>query len=527
MATIASPANLNPLPLDPQVLARLAAGIGNVPAAPAAPAIAAPGPAPVARNIPGIQSSAASAGPLRAPGIASPRPMGRPAVLSPAGVSAQPLPPVAAPAVGQSPTQEALQASKAAEGAIKPPNYIGKLGVLEKIGDAAGRLLAPGIEQRLGVGTLGYQDRLAQAEGQTDRLEKQAATEAGTAATAAKPEEAQAKIDQANEKLDAAQQADQAKLNVAYRKLGLDAQGNPLPDEQLTPDELQKRKLAQATTDYRIAQQGVQTAQAAYDQARTAALSDPNNPAFKLAETKAQAALHNAQTNQYRQGYLTARLTMEGIDKDPALLSVYRAALGPDGNTLTDDQIARLTAQLPRDANGNPAGMNSQFAPTTTTRTRGQQAADVMDNFDQAEQQITELAPELGPLAGRWNDFLTGKVGADNPKFAALRANLDLLKGAYSRFHLNTEMGYKTFGDLLNAAQSPENLLASLRVMRELAERYIRSGQGFPHGGQPKAAPQPGHAASGYKAGDARTYNGATYVFKGGDPTVQANWEKH
>lgn len=173
MGTIASPANLNPLPIDQQALARLVAGISPPPSV-----IAPPGPAPIPRNFPGIQPSDAAAGQLRTPGIASPR-MAAPAALVPQGAPEQPAP------------TSALQRSKDAESAIKPPNYTGKLGILEKIGDAAGRLLAPGIEQRLGVGTIGYQDRLADAEAQTDRLEKQGATEAGTAKTQADAAEAQ------------------------------------------------------------------------------------------------------------------------------------------------------------------------------------------------------------------------------------------------------------------------------------------------------------------------------------------------
>src|SRR6185312_14832940 len=159
-------------------------------------------------------------GPLRAPGIASPRPMPAPALLSPPGAPAQAAPQIASPAaLGQSPTSLAIQKSKDAEGAIKPPSYTGKLGMLEKAGDVLGRLFMPGLEQRLGVGTLGYQDRLAQAEGQTDRLEKQAATEAGTAAEADKPEEAQAKIDQANAKLAETEAKDNAAQTATKDKL--------------------------------------------------------------------------------------------------------------------------------------------------------------------------------------------------------------------------------------------------------------------------------------------------------------------
>ena len=491
-------------PLQLRALLPLLSGLTPDQQPPRAPAIAAPGPEPRAYNLPGIAPQpAATAGPLRAPGIAPPS--APPPALTPTAAPMGPLPSIAAPKMGPQPAatpavSPRVQAAQQAEDTLRaqgPPQYHGKIGLLEKVGDTLGRLFVPGVEQRLGVGTLGYQDRLGQAEQDTANAEKDYATESAAQANAAKPEEAQAKIDQANAKLDATQAADAAKLTLANRKLGLDANGNPLPDEQLTPDELEKRKLAQANTAYRVAQTGVATAQQALDEAKRAAMTDPNNPAYQLAVQKAQAALKNATTNQFRQGYLIARLTMEGIEKDPALLSVYRAALGPDGNSLTDQQIAQLTAQNPRDNNGNPAGMSSQFAPTTTTRNRGQQAEEVMPLFDSAEQHIVTLAPELGPAMGRWTDFIAGRGGFADPKYSQLRTELDLLKGAYSRFHLNTELGYKTFDDFLNASQSPENLLASLAVMRELAQRYESAGQGFPNGGQPPAAPQPGHMQPG------------------------------
>jgi len=45
-------------------------------------------------------------------------------------------------------------------------------------------------------------------------------------------------------------------------------------------------------------------------------------------------------------------------------------------------------------------------------------------------------------------------------------------------------------------------------------------------GGIKGSAAAPSGSASGYRAGDKRTYQGATYEFKGGDPTLQENWVK-
>lgn len=191
MATI--PSILTPqLPPDQRLLAALGQ-------------IKAPGAPPAAYTIPGIQPKPGDQGAeLSAPKIASPGigPAAPPAILNPEPSGGRIGPilsrmnplhrPPAQPGdtlakmltpgpLGPPPAPtgtDAITAAKQAENAIQPPNYHGKLGLLEKVGDTAARLFAPGIEQRLGIGTLGYQDRLATAQAATDRAEKENATEA-------------------------------------------------------------------------------------------------------------------------------------------------------------------------------------------------------------------------------------------------------------------------------------------------------------------------------------------------------------
>jgi len=108
-----------------------------------------------------------------------------------------PLPSIAAPKMGPQPAatpavSPRVQAAQQAEDKLRaqgPPQYHGKIGLLEKVGDTLGRLFVPGVEQRLGVGTLGYQDRLGQAEQDTANAEKQSATEAATGNAAAEAAE--------------------------------------------------------------------------------------------------------------------------------------------------------------------------------------------------------------------------------------------------------------------------------------------------------------------------------------------------
>lgn len=161
----------------------------TVPAAPrpriAPPTAQQPTPDPIAQHAAAMMAGTASPTPGR---IESPgAPPSKPLNLTGVGRIE--------PAAPKPPGMAAVESAKAAEAAIKPPQYTGKLGLLEKVGDAASRLLAPGIEHSLGIGTIGYQDRLTAAKAATQEAEKEAATEAGTAHTAAQADLAKAQAD--------------------------------------------------------------------------------------------------------------------------------------------------------------------------------------------------------------------------------------------------------------------------------------------------------------------------------------------
>jgi hypothetical protein len=71
----------------------------------------------------------------------------------------------------------------------------------------------------------------------------------------------------------------------------------------------------------------------------------------------------------------------------------------------------------------------------------------------------------LGPAAGRWNEFMTGKVGAPNPDFNKIRVDSGLLHTLLMRMHTGRGGEYiqKHFEELLSTAkQSPENTIAAL-----------------------------------------------------------------
>jgi len=131
---------------------------------------------------------------------------------------------------------------------------------------------------------------------------------------------------------------------------------------------------------------------------------------------------------------------------------------------------------------------------TSTTRTMVESAPKVLGFIDRIEPLIDKQVASLGPAAGRWNEFMTGKVGAPNPEFAKLRTDYGLLQTLLMRMHVGARGGeyiMKHFSDLLSyAGQSPENMKAALEEVRAYANDLNSRGQKQAPAETPKAAPE-------------------------------------
>ena len=108
------------------------------------------------------------------------------------------------------------------------------------------------------------------------------------------------------------------------------------------------------------------------------------------------------------------------------------------------------------------AGVNSVNTPTTTQRTAAGRADTVVAMAPEVITEIGSMANELGPVMGRWNDFMQGKVGTDNPRFAGLRTDLMMLSTAVALAHAQGRLPEnlrEEFDQAINAPkQTPENL---------------------------------------------------------------------
>ena len=166
------------------------------------------------------------------------------------------------------------------------------------------------------------------------------------------------------------------------------------------------------------------------------------------------------------------------------------------------------------------AGFNSMNTPTTNQRTAAGRAENVLAMVPEVTARIDAMHGQIGPEMGRWNDFMQGKVGTNNPEFAALRSDLLMMSSAVALAHAQGRLPEnlrEEFDRAINAPkQTPENLKATINAMVPWLQQV--QTQGGRSGAQPTQVIPQGAPAAG------TVENG--FRFKGGNPADQKNWEK-
>lgn len=127
------------------------------------------------------------------------------------------------------------------------------------------------------------------------------------------------------------------------------------------------------------------------------------------------------------------------------------------------------------------AGFNAMNTPTTTQRTAAGRAQTVVEMAPEVMSRIDSVANQLGPIEGRWNEFMQGKVGMDNPQFAALRSDLLMLSSAVALAHAQGRLPEnlrEEFDRAINAPrQTPANLKATIQTMIPWLQQVQNQGQ--------------------------------------------------
>lgn len=139
-------------------------------------------------------------------------------------------------------------------------------------------------------------------------------------------------------------------------------------------------------------------------------------------------------------------------------------------------QHVREQADIQASAFGRQVKMNEikQGNLTNSTKTMIEAAPKVISFVDRIDKLVDAQKDQLGPAAGRWNEFMTGKVGAPNPEFTKLRTDVGLMTTLLMRMHVGARGGeyiMKHFQDLVDSGkQSPENLKAAMSEIRQYAQ---------------------------------------------------------
>jgi hypothetical protein len=157
--------------------------------------------------------------------------------------------------------------------------------------------------------------------------------------------------------------------------------------------------------------------------------------------------------------------------------------------------------------------------PSAQSLGMGQMAQTVLPQVQNVKGEIKHLADSIGPAAGRWNQLLVNKGGTDFPEFAGLDTDLDLLASAIVRTHFGARGGQGYREELkkqFSAAQTPEDLINRIDHADEWIKGYAKMA------GTGKIAPE----VKTPEVGTIRTYQGASYRFKGGDWKDKNNWVK-
>lgn len=181
-------------------------------------------------------------------------------------------------------------------------------------------------------------------------------------------------------------------------------------------------------------------------------------------------------------GELGAETAQAGIEQKKAQVGELgaRAKLETGRAQLLPLQAQKLVQDMQlnpeRVAIAQANSIKGWFGPTTLAKDSAQYAADVQTKIDDITPLLGKLNTEgkLGPIMGRWQDFLAGKIRSGDPEISQLKVEFDVLGKAVMKMHSfrNAEQANKFISENLNVGSSFEQLLGSLSGLYTSAQSY-------------------------------------------------------
>jgi hypothetical protein len=153
-------------------------------------------------------------------------------------------------------------------------------------------------------------------------------------------------------------------------------------------------------------------------------------------------------------------------------------------NNYGHDIDGNVPAGIEVGPDGQPIGAKFQrnFTPTMPTRTAAEYANSLQEHLPQFEKLITKLDKEgkLGPLSGRWEDFMAGKVGEGDPEYAQLRTFSQLFDTGLMKAHFGGKgavQAMEHFMEMVNAGKMDgPTLIGSLKGIQPYLDTYTKMG---------------------------------------------------
>lgn len=129
------------------------------------------------------------------------------------------------------------------------------------------------------------------------------------------------------------------------------------------------------------------------------------------------------------------------------------------------------------------AAEEARNRPTSTSRATAEFATTLLPHIDEAKQMVNDLDKrgKLGPILGRWNEFMAGTVGAGDEDYATFRMTMNLLKTGLMRIHVGARGGVQLLAKfdklLAEGKMDKATLNGALTAYESFAKGYAELGQ--------------------------------------------------